>query len=139
MFTHCYVLRANLHGVPSPKFQVTWGQSLQSQLLRAWNLGLTTSHGSQLLSSKHDMDAYITIFFGGEAWDLCSELVKQKFRPNSQPKSQNKLLTLMICNHIWMISRGSWDVYIMDHEVVPRPCKKCDWLLTSSWTTLVYS
>ena len=24
-------------------------------------------------------------------------------------------------------------VYIMDHEVVPRPCKICDWLLNSSW------
>jgi hypothetical protein len=23
-------------------------------------------------------------------------------------------------------------VYIMDHEVVPRPCKICDWLLNSS-------
>ena len=25
--------------------QVTWGQSVQSQALRAWKLGLTTSHG----------------------------------------------------------------------------------------------
>jgi hypothetical protein len=24
-------------------------------------------------------------------------------------------------------------VYIMDHEVVPKPCKVCDWLLNSSW------
>jgi hypothetical protein len=24
-------------------------------------------------------------------------------------------------------------VYTMDHEVVPRPCKICDWLLNSSW------
>ena len=23
-------------------------------------------------------------------------------------------------------------VYIMDHEVVPRPCEICDWLLNSS-------
>ena len=31
------------------------------------------------------------------------------------------------------------DVYIMDHEVVPRPCKICDWLLNPSWATLVYT
>ena len=24
-------------------------------------------------------------------------------------------------------------VYTMDHEVVPRPCKICDWLLNSFW------
>ena len=25
------------------------------------------------------------------------------------------------------------DVYTMDHKVIPRPCKICDWLLNSSW------
>jgi hypothetical protein len=40
---HTY-LRARSHGSPSLKSQVTWGESLQSQLLRAWMLGLTTSH-----------------------------------------------------------------------------------------------
>ena len=34
-----------LHTVP--KSQVTWGQFVQSHLLRAWKLGITTSHGSQ--------------------------------------------------------------------------------------------
>ena len=29
-----------------------------------------------------------------------------------------------------MVSRV---VYTMDHEVVPWPCKICDWLLNSSW------
>ena len=27
----------------------------------------------------------------------------------------------------------SWIVYTMDHVVVPRLCKICDWLLNSSW------
>ena len=26
-----------------------------------------------------------------------------------------------------------WHVYTMHHEVVPRPCKICDWLLNWSW------
>jgi hypothetical protein len=30
-------------------------------------------------------------------------------------------------------------VYTMNHEVVPRPCKICDWLLNSSMTTLIYT
>jgi hypothetical protein len=37
-------IRAGSHPIPSPKSQVTWGQPMQSQLLRAWKLGLTTSH-----------------------------------------------------------------------------------------------
>ena len=30
----------------------------------------STSHGSQVLSPKHVMDAYMAILFGGEAWDF---------------------------------------------------------------------
>ena len=37
-------LRARSHRVSNPKFQVTWGQSVQSQPLRAWKLGFITSH-----------------------------------------------------------------------------------------------
>ena len=69
-----------------------------------------------------------------------------------------KIQLLMIINHIFMVSGGqklglcpmlglanmswSWftwgpnhlgDVYTMDHKVIPRPCKICDWLLNSSW------
>ena len=61
-----------------PKSQVTWGQSVQSLLLRSWKLGLTTLHGSQVLCSKYDMDAYMATHFGGEAWHLCSELGQAK-------------------------------------------------------------
>ena len=25
------------------------------------------------------------------------------------------------------------DVYTMNHEVIPRPCRICNWLLNSSW------
>ena len=38
------------------KSQLNWGQSEQSQPLRAWRLGLSTWHGSQVLSPKYDMD-----------------------------------------------------------------------------------
>ena len=36
-----------------PKSQVTSGQSVQSQPSRAWKLGLTTSHGSQVQVPSH--------------------------------------------------------------------------------------
>ena len=44
LYWSCNHLRAGSHKVPSPMSQVTWHQSMQSQLLRAWKLGLTTSH-----------------------------------------------------------------------------------------------
>ena len=68
--------RACSHGVTSPKSQVTWGSSKQSQPLRAWKLGLTTAH--KVGSPKYDMDAYMATLFGGEAWDLCWELGQAK-------------------------------------------------------------
>ena len=36
--------------IPSPKSHFTGGQSVQSRPCRAWKLGLTTSHGSQVRS-----------------------------------------------------------------------------------------
>ena len=42
-------------------------QSLKSQLLRAWNLQLTTF----TWDPKCDTDAYMTTLFKGKAWDLC--------------------------------------------------------------------
>jgi hypothetical protein len=44
--------------VPSRKSRFTLGQSMQSQPLRAWMLGLIGLHGSQVLSFKYDMEAY---------------------------------------------------------------------------------
>ena len=44
---------------------------MQSQLLRTWELGLTTSHRVPSLQSKHDMDAYMATLSGGEAQDSC--------------------------------------------------------------------
>ena len=38
-----------------------------------WELGLVYM-GPQVLSLKHDMDAYMATLFGGEDWDLCWEL-----------------------------------------------------------------
>jgi hypothetical protein len=64
--------------VRSPKPQVTWGQSLQSQPLRAWNVRLPTSHGSQVLSPKHEIDAYMATLSGSDPWDLCWQLGRVK-------------------------------------------------------------
>jgi hypothetical protein len=36
----------------------------------------------------------------------------------------------------WNGGRLSGAVYTMDHEVVPRPSKRCDWTLKSSWDDL---
>ena len=58
--------------------QVTWGQSVQSPQPRAWKFGLTTSHGSQVLGRKYDMDAYMKMLFRGEDWDLYWELSQAK-------------------------------------------------------------
>ena len=44
---------------------------MQPELLRAWKLGLTTSHGCRVLSPKYDMDAYMVTFFGGVVLELC--------------------------------------------------------------------
>ena len=45
-FTYTWPISVKVgsHGIPSPKPRVTWGQSVQSQMLRAWKLGLTTSY-----------------------------------------------------------------------------------------------
>ena len=56
---------------------------MQSQPSRAWKLGLTTSHGSQVLSPKYDMDAYMVTLFGC----FVVEWGRAKARLNSQPKS----------------------------------------------------
>ena len=56
-------LMAGSHGVPSQLRSI-----VQSQLLRARKLGLTTSHRSP--SPKNDMNAYTTTHCGDEAWDL---------------------------------------------------------------------
>ena len=44
--------------VLSPKSQFTRGQSVHSQLLRAWKLRLTNSHGSQVVSPNCGMEPY---------------------------------------------------------------------------------
>ena len=48
-------------------------------------MGLTTSHRSQVLSPKYDMDAYMATLFGGEARDLCQELGGAKSQTQSSP------------------------------------------------------
>jgi hypothetical protein len=41
-----------------------------------------TPDGSQVLSPKYDMDAYVAIFFGGAAWDFCWDLASMLELPN---------------------------------------------------------
>ena len=36
-------------------------------------------------------------------------------------------------NKWWRRFAFLWVVYIIDHEVIPRSCKSCDWMLNSSW------
>ena len=64
--------------VPSPRSQVTWGQFVQSHLLRAWKLGLTTSHISLVLSSKYDMNAYMATILGDDARDFVLRVESSK-------------------------------------------------------------
>jgi hypothetical protein len=70
------ILLGQVHTVLSPTFEITLGQSVQTQLLRAWKSGLTTR--SQVVSPKYDMGAYMTTLFEGEAHDNIESRVKQK-------------------------------------------------------------
>ena len=55
---------------------------MQSQPLRAWKLGLTTSHGSQVLSFTYDMDAYVATFLEVGLRTCVESWVEQKARTN---------------------------------------------------------
>jgi hypothetical protein len=57
---------------------------MQSQLLRAWKLGLTTSHGPQVLSSKYEMNAYMATLLEVRLGTCDESRLKQKAKPNSQ-------------------------------------------------------
>ena len=56
----------------------------QSPPLRAWKLGLNTSHG--VPSPKYDMDAYMATILEVRPGTCVASWVEQKARPNSQPK-----------------------------------------------------
>ena len=60
-------LRAGSHGVSSPRYQLIGGQYVESQSLRAWKLGLTTSH---MVPSMTWMPTW-QHFMRGEVHDLC--------------------------------------------------------------------
>ena len=51
---------------------------MQSQLLRAWNIGTYHFTRVQVLSPKYDTNTYMTTLFGGEARNLCCELNRAK-------------------------------------------------------------
>jgi hypothetical protein len=58
-------------------------RSIRSILdVESWveKLGLTTSHGSLILSPKYDMDVRMPTLFGGEAWTCVESWVEKKNR-----------------------------------------------------------
>ena len=42
--------------------------------------------GSQVMSTKYDMDAYMATFSGDEDWTFVESWVEQKAPPNTQQK-----------------------------------------------------
>ena len=80
---------------------------MQSQPLRAWKLGLTTSYGVTSASPNQDMDAYMATLSIGEAWDLCWELGHKKnyTQLSTQVLRQNNQdPTFMMINHFkWLL------------------------------------
>ena len=87
---------------------------MQCKPLRAWELGLITSLGSQILRPKYDMDAYYgnTFWKGGLGLVLRVEY-SQKLDPTLNTSPTNIFAqniedpTLPTTNHILMVSRGS--------------------------------
>jgi hypothetical protein len=57
---------------------------------------------SQVLSPKHDMDAYMATLFGGEAWDLCWELDRAKRQTRLSTQDQQVCLHKIIKIQLWM-------------------------------------
>jgi hypothetical protein len=55
-----------------------------------------------------------------------------KINFTSFKRSQLQTLTYKAKLLCWMEGANLGVVYTMDHEIVPRPCKICHWLLNSS-------
>ena len=94
--------------------QVTWGHFIQSQLLEVGTLALHT--GSQVLSPKHDMDAYnMATLFGGEAWDLVLKVGSSKKVDSTLNTSPvilflHKIIKIRLLRDINNILMISWDL-----------------------------
>jgi hypothetical protein len=69
-------LRADSHRIPSPKSLEVNPCNLNHWEHGSWDFPLHM--GSQVLSPKYDMHAYMATLFEGEAWDLCCELGRAK-------------------------------------------------------------
>jgi hypothetical protein len=109
--TSTFAIRAGSHWVSSPKSQVTLSHSMQSQLLRAWELRLTTSH--MVPSPNCDMDAYMTTFLK-RGWGLVLQVgLSKRLDPTLNPSPENIFAwnnqdpTLMTFNHMLTITWGS--------------------------------
>ena len=103
-------LRSSSHAGASPKSQVIWGQSMRSQLLKAWKLAHATSHGVPSMTWMSTWQHFLEV----RAWDLCWGLVWAKNQTQLWTKfSQKRRLKIikvqifMILNLILMIYRGS--------------------------------
>ena len=65
--------------VSSPKSQITWGQCMQFELLRAWKLGFTTSHWSPSPNPQVWHGCLHGNTFWSEAWNKCGDLRQAYF------------------------------------------------------------
>ena len=75
-------IRAGSYGIPKLKSHLSWGQSVQSQPLRAWKLRFIAAYRFRgvLSPSLTWMSARQHIFLEGEARDLCWEFGQAKFK-----------------------------------------------------------
>ena len=107
------ILKAGSHQsqVPSLKALEVNLCNLNRREDKSWDLPLHT--GSQVLSSKYDINTYIITLLGGEVGTYVESCVDQRAKTNSQHKSckyfciNNQDPTLLIINHILMDFLGS--------------------------------
>ena len=95
-------LRAGSRMASSPKFQFTWGQSVQSRALRAWKLGLTNTWGPQSLVLNPEYKTGTHIFTNSlNNIYLINNHIQQ---PTSQHHHLDKLLIAAIIHQIYWTS-----------------------------------
>ena len=64
---------------------------MQSQPLRAWTLGFTISHGSQVVSPKYDMDVYMATFLEVRLGTCVESQVLSRVEATVEPEEVSQL------------------------------------------------
>ena len=113
--------------VPSLESQVTWGLYVQSHLLRAWKLGLTTLHGAQV-PSMHAWPCFLEVRLVlrvGSSKKLDPTLKTSPtffFASNNQDPTLRflKARKLGLGFHVWDLRLATWDP-MQDHEGLENP------------------